>query len=678
LLHFEFASRKLLSLLADGLQTLLAMERCFAAFAGLLISLFTLSAQVVSFDGTPISENFDSMGTNGTTTPPGWFAGPTNANGTVSRTTLFAGDGSTSVITNWNVGTLASTDRALGSQAGTVAGGDLNIEVRISNNTGSAISSFALSYDGEQWRANNATQNPQSLVMKYSPDGTNFVDMGASFNFISPVTAGNTGLNGNATTNRVSGLGGSYVPAQPIPNGAIFYLRWFDTNNSGNDHLLAIDNFFFALSGTTDIAIATPTNNQTFIQGNSITITATAGTAITNVAFYTDTTLIGQDGTRPFTAVYSNAPVGSHILKAVGQALSGSFTSAPVNITVIGNNPPSVTITNPANGAQFLVGSLAAVGASASDDSAVAKVDFYVNGVFRFSDATSAYLFNYNDLTAGNHTLVAVATDNGGLATTSAPVTINVTNEPNVTYLVTNGSRWLYLDDGSDQSNAWRTVFDDSDWMSGLRRTRLRRFRREPAGNHRHQWRSGQQSIHHHLFSTSCHDQQSRRLHNLIVRLLRDDGGIVYINDHEVFRSNMTNAPIDTYTNLALSASDDGVGYFSTNVNPSVLLTGENIIAVEIHQTTTNSTDLSFDLQLLGQKTGRAFADGLAIRQHGNDFVDRLKFRAAIPQRPRPRARRMAGRAKQSFQSIYHPDQSAKSTSTFLSLAIGTVAPPRY
>ena len=595
------------------------MKRCFTVCAVLWIAVLSLSAQTVSFTGSALSENFDSMGSNGTTTVSGWFVGPApGGTGPISKTTLAFGAGAPSTVTNWNVGATGSVDRALGSQAGTAAGGDLSMEVRISNDSGSAITSFVVSYDGEQWRANNATQNPQQLVMRFGTDGTNFIDMGPSFDFTSPITAGNTALNGNAAANRAAGLGGSYVPAQPIPPGTIFYLRWHDTNNSGNDHILAIDNFSFSLSGTTDIAISAPTNNQSFILGNNITvnINTNVGTAMTNVAFYSDGTLLGQDAARPFSAVYSNATLGAHTLLAVGQASSGSFTSAPVTITVRTNAPPSVTITNPVTGAQFLVGSLAAVGASASDDATVSRVEFYDNGTFRFSDTASPYLFNFNDMAAGNHVLTAVATDNGGLATTSAPVTITVTNEPNVIYLVTNGSNWKYLDNGSDQGAAWRILnFDDTGWTNGLAelgfgdsaesRPEVSVINGGPSTN-----RFITTYFRHAVVINNPGDYT-----NLIVRLLRDDGGIVYINNNEVFRSNMTNAaPMDTYTNHAANAADDGVGYFSTNVSPSVLVTGSNIIAVEIHQSSTNSSDLSFDLQLLGQ---RAPGPSLSISASG-------------------------------------------------------------
>jgi len=85
---------------------------------------------------------------------------------------------------------------------------------------------------------------------------------------------------------------------------------------------------------------------------------------------------------------------------------------------------------------------------------------------------------------------------------------------------------------------------------------------------------------------------------------LRDDGGIVYLNGTEVFRSYMTNG-IVTYTNLAGLAARGrprltmalSIGYHISNT----LITGLNIIAVEIHQDAINSSTSAFDLMLWGQ-----------------------------------------------------------------------------
>jgi hypothetical protein len=46
--------------------------------------------------------------------------------------------------------------------------------------------------------------------------------------------------------------------------------------------------------------------------------------------------------------------------------------------------------------------------------------------------------------------------------------------------------------------------------------------------------------------------------------------------------------------------ADDGTVYQETNLSASVLVPGLNIVAVEIHQDATNSSDISFDLMLWG------------------------------------------------------------------------------
>ncbi len=84
------------------------------------------------------------------------------------------------------------------------------------------------------------------------------------------------------------------------------------------------------------------------------------------------------------------------------------------------------------------------------------------------------------------------------------------------------------------------------------------------------------------------------------IRLLRDDGAIVYLNGVELFRDNMPADPITALTpattSIATAAENTRIVH---RFNPALLLTGENIIAVEIHQASATSTDVSFDLELL-------------------------------------------------------------------------------
>ena len=91
-------------------------------------------------------------------------------------------------------------------------------------------------------------------------------------------------------------------------------------------------------------------------------------------------------------------------------------------------------------------------------------------------------------------------------------------------------------------------------------------------------------------------------IHALTLRLLRDDGAVVYLNGAEVFRSNMPAGAIDS-TTLAINAVSTGAEestlFQNAAIDPARLVNGTNLIAVEIHQSSVESTDISFELQLL-------------------------------------------------------------------------------
>ncbi len=91
------------------------------------------------------------------------------------------------------------------------------------------------------------------------------------------------------------------------------------------------------------------------------------------------------------------------------------------------NLPPIVALTSPLPGANFNVGQTVPLAANASDpDGTVASVAFFANGNLLNTDMTAPYSFNWTTAPAGPHSLTAVATDNLGLQTTSAPVNITV------------------------------------------------------------------------------------------------------------------------------------------------------------------------------------------------------------------------------------------------------------
>lgn len=78
-----------------------------------------------------------------------------------------------------------------------------------------------------------------------------------------------------------------------------------------------------------------------------------------------------------------------------------------------------------------------------------------------------------------------------------------------------------------------------------------------------------------------------------------DDGAVVYINGTEVVRVNMPTGTItaSTTANREVVGSEESA-YFLSEIPKTVLISGENIIAVEVHQYSAGSDDLAFDLTL--------------------------------------------------------------------------------
>jgi hypothetical protein len=90
--------------------------------------------------------------------------------------------------------------------------------------------------------------------------------------------------------------------------------------------------------------------------------------------------------------------------------------------------PPSVTLTSPTAGT--LLGGSVTLRATASDNVAVARVDFLVDGQTVGSATSSPYSVTWNSrlVPDGNHTISARAVDTFGNATTSNPITVSVAN----------------------------------------------------------------------------------------------------------------------------------------------------------------------------------------------------------------------------------------------------------
>ncbi|MBO9682564.1 MAG: metallophosphoesterase [Flavisolibacter sp.] len=166
------------------------------------------------------------------------------------------------------------------------------------------------------------------------------------------------------------------------------------------------------------------------------------------------------------------------------------------------------------------------------------------------------------------------------------------------TTLIPLGSKWKYLDDGSNQGTAWSALsFSDDDWKSGLAELGY------GEGNAVTTVSYGSDPHHKYIttyFRKTIDLPNRSQFTNFTATIFRDDGAVVYVNGKKVYRTNMPDGII-TYSTKAFSAHhDDGDKPHTFTIDTSVFKTGKNVIAVEVHQSSQNSSDISFDFELIG------------------------------------------------------------------------------
>ncbi|MBP7936285.1 MAG: chitobiase/beta-hexosaminidase C-terminal domain-containing protein [Phycisphaerae bacterium] len=189
---------------------------------------------------------------------------------------------------------------------------------------------------------------------------------------------------------------------------------------------------------------------------------------------------------------------------------------------------------------------------------------------------------------------------------------------PTPVTLVARNAMWKYLDDGSNQAGTgWMSTilgFEDSNWK-GPQATRLG-YGNDGETLPRLSYGPSSSSKHityyfRHTFAVGDSTQYA----SLKVCLLRDDGGVVYINGTQLpLPSSVTNMPATfNYRTTASSTVDASNGeqtFFEGTVdltaapyNTLLVANATNLVAVEVHQISGSSTDLGFDLELIAIPT---------------------------------------------------------------------------
>jgi hypothetical protein len=236
--------------------------------------------------GGSYSQNFNTLSTT-TSTTIGWTDDSTISGWYSNKVSYRASGGTDTTGSLYSFGASGDSDRALGAIASGTTG-SVFWGVRLVNNTGSTLTSLNIAYTMEQWRAANTTA--QTTNFQYKVGAASISEAGyTGFAPLDLVSVNNTtsgAVNGNSGTTLTQTLTGFSVN-----NGEEIWLRWNDTDNTGTDHGLAIDDFSISVPGTV-------TNNPPVVTlpGAAVSYTENAAaTVIDSTATVIDTDSLNFD-----------------------------------------------------------------------------------------------------------------------------------------------------------------------------------------------------------------------------------------------------------------------------------------------------------------------------------------------------------------------------------------------
>lgn len=519
------------------------------------------------------------------------------------------------------------------------------------NNSGSLLNVVDFSYTGEQWRASATRAN--TIFVQWAvgrPDSkpgdltwndiTSEQAKAAGANFVSPITTSAGALDGNAPANRVENLGAVLRDVVWNP-GDVFFVRWVDVNDPSSDHGLAVDDFVLNASfekvtpdnfrgaylenfnslGTTG---TTPPAGWSVFNGASGSDkyswqTSIAATGVAAMVKRSDTLVVATPPTsnsnRGYNAglaatasdrMLSSSPTGD-----AGTAFQLELTNASdEQINAISVSYDIRRFTAP-TGADELPGyqlffsldngstwsNVEALNPKASGNGILVPNTVGLTQV----PATTVPL---GSIWAPGAKLLLRWVDDNGVA--SSPdqilgldnVSVSKADIPYTGPAVPAGSVWSYLDTGVNPGQGWNGLaFDDSSWKSGGAELGY------GDGNEKTVIGFGPSSstkypayFFRHAFDVTDVDSYK----NLLVRLKRDDGAVVYLNGVEILRDNMPAGEIthETYTTGNTVDGANESTFFEFTLPTTGLVNGKNVIAVSVHQDRPSSSDVSFDLEL--------------------------------------------------------------------------------
>ncbi|MCP8321691.1 MAG: S8 family serine peptidase [archaeon] len=170
-----------------------------------------------------------------------------------------------------------------------------------------------------------------------------------------------------------------------------------------------------------NVAITYPLDGTTVSGGINVSVDASDDNGILKVELYKDGTLYSTDSEAPFSFYWDTTSESDSLHTLMARAYDTSDNikdSSTVNVIVSNlnsdNAPPIVSIIRPKDGSK--VSRSIKISASASDESGISKVEFYIDGSLIGTDYSYSYYCYWNTKSVSNgwHIIMVRAYDNFG------------------------------------------------------------------------------------------------------------------------------------------------------------------------------------------------------------------------------------------------------------------------
>ncbi len=300
-------------------------------------------------DGTPVAQNFDSIGATATATLPtdwktdkqttartlGTFAAAVTATERVDGQSVSgtAGNG----IYNLGAPLDDSVDRAIGWLSSSSATKSGNLYVEMVNSGAESITNLFINYNVEKYR-NGSNLAGFQIQLYYSTDGATWTSAGATFLTAFPADADSLGF-ATPPGATVAVSGNLDLSATPIAASANVYLAWNYSVQSGTTtssaQLLGVDDVSIALSGT-----AIPTVN--FFASGAV-VDENQGTY--QVSIYKSMAEGDVSGEIALSGTAAYGGGADYTVDTTNFTMNGATTSATVMVTINDDADPEAAET---------------------------------------------------------------------------------------------------------------------------------------------------------------------------------------------------------------------------------------------------------------------------------------------------------------------------------------------